>query len=227
VKITKQQLAEMIDHSLLRPNATLNELSKLCEESIQYGFKAVCVNPIHVEEAARILKGSKVLICCVVGFPFGTHNPETKAFETEKVIRLGAREVDTVIRVGALKEGRNQEVIEDIRMVIQAAGGSPVKVILETCYLTHEEKVRACRLCAEAGASFVKTSTGFASGGATVKDVKLMRETVGKSLGVKAAGGIRTLEDALEMIEAGANRLGTSGSVAIMKKLDELHAKGP
>jgi deoxyribose-phosphate aldolase len=227
VKITKKQLAEMIDHSLLRPNATLNELNKLCEESIQYGFKAVCVNPIHVEEAARILKGSKTLICCVVGFPFGTHNPETKSFETEKVIQLGAREVDMVIRVGALKEGRDQEVVEDIRAVVQAAKGYPVKVILETCYLTHEEKIRACRLCAEAGASFVKTSTGFGSGGATVEDVKLMRETVGKSLGVKAAGGIRTLEDALEMIEAGANRLGTSGSVAIMKKLDELHAKGP
>ena len=221
MKITKQQLAEMIDHSLLRPNATLNELSKLCEESIQYGFKAVCVNPIHVEEAARILKGSNVLISSVVGFPFGTHATETKAFETEKVIRLGAREIDMVIRVGALKEGRDREVVEDIRAVVQAAGGSPVKVILETCYLTDEEKIRACKLCVEAGASFVKTSTGFASGGATVEDVRLMRETVGKRFGVKAAGGIRTFEDAIKIIEAGANRLGTSSSVAIMKEMDE------
>ena len=219
MKITKQQLAEMIDHSLLRPNATLNELKKLCEESIQYGFKAVCVNPVHVEEAVRILKGSKVLISSVVGFPFGTHAPEIKAFETEKVIRLGAREIDMVIRVGALKEGRDKEVIGDIRAVVQAAKGCQVKVILETCYLTGEEKIRACKLCVEAGASFVKTSTGFASGGATVEDVRLMRETVGKEFGVKAAGGIRTLEDVLKMIEAGASRLGTSSSVAIIEKL--------
>ena len=221
MNITKQQLAQMIDHSLLRPNATLNELKKLCEESIQYGFKAVCVNPIHVEEAARILKGGKVLVCSVVGFPFGTHAPETKAFETAEVIRLGAREVDMVIRVGALKEGRDQGVIEDIRAVVQVAKGCPVKVILETCYLTQEEKVRACKLCVEAGASFVKTSTGFASGGASVEDVKLMRETVGKSLGVKAAGGIRTLEDAIKMIAAGANRLGTSGSIAMIQELQD------
>jgi deoxyribose-phosphate aldolase len=227
MKITKQQLAEMIDHSLLRPNATLKELEELCEESIEYGFKAICVNPIHVGDAVRMLKGSKVLICSVVGFPFGTHTPETKASETREVIRLGGREVDMVIRVGALKEKRDQEVLEDIRAVVQAAKGCPVKVILETCYLTNEEKIRGCQLSMEAGASFVKTSTGFASGGATVEDVKLMRDTVGKDFGVKAAGGIRTFEDAIKMIEAGANRLGTSGSVAIMKKLDELHAKGP
>jgi deoxyribose-phosphate aldolase len=137
------------------------------------------------------------------------------------VIRLGAREIDMVIRVGALKEGRDQGVIGDIRAVVQAAEGCPVKVILETCYLTDEEKIRACKLCVEAGASFVKTSTGFAAGGATVEDVRLMREAVGKEFGVKAAGGIRTLEDVLKMIEAGANRLGTSGSVAIIKEMDE------
>jgi deoxyribose-phosphate aldolase len=221
MKVTKQQLASMIDHSLLKPNATLEELKKVCQEAVQYKFKVVCINPIFVADAVSLLKGKDVLVCSVVGFPFGTHAPETKAFETAKVIQLGAREVDMVIRVGALKEGRDQEVIEDIRAVVQAAKGCPIKVILETCYLTHEEKVCACRLCAEAGASFVKTSTGFASGGATVEDVKLMRETVGKSLGVKAAGGIRTLEDAIKMIEAGANRLGTSGSVAIIQRFDE------
>lgn len=156
-----------------------------------------------------------------MGFPFGTHSPETKAFETSEVIRQGAREVDMVIRVGALKDKRDREVVEDIRAVVDAARGCPVKVILETCYLTGEEKVRGCKLVMEAGASFVKTSTGFAGGGATIEDVKLMRKTVGKDFGVKAAGGIRTLEDALTMIEAGANRLGTSGSVAIIRQLDE------
>jgi deoxyribose-phosphate aldolase len=222
MKITTRQLASMIDHSLLRPNATQEQLRKLCEEAMVYGFKAVCVNPIHVADAAQMLKGKEVLICSVVGFPFGTHSPETKAFETEEVIRLGAREVDMVVRVGALKEGRDREVVEDIRAVVHAAQGYPVKVILETCYLTLEEKVKGCRLSVEAGASFVKTSTGFAEEGAKVEDVRLMRETVGREFGVKAAGGIRTLADASKMIEAGANRLGTSGSVAMMKELERV-----
>jgi deoxyribose-phosphate aldolase len=217
MKMTKQQLAGTIDHSLLRPNATREQLQKLCEEAMEYRFKAVCVNPIHVAEAAQILKGTMVLICSVVGFPFGTHSHKTKAFETKEVIRLGAQEIDMVIRVGALKEGRDLEVAEDIQSVVQSAGGNPVKVILETYYLTAEEIIRGCKLCVEAGASFVKTSTGFAEAGAKVEDVRLMRETVGKDFGVKAAGGIRTLEDALKMIEAGANRLGTSGSVAIVQ----------
>jgi deoxyribose-phosphate aldolase len=227
MKITAQQLASMIDHSLLRPNATREQLRKLCEEAVAYGLKAVCVNPIHVADAAQMLKKKEVLICSVVGFPFGTHSPKTKAFETQEAIRLGAREVDMVIRVGALKEGRDREVVEDIRAVVRAAEGYPVKVILETCYLTDEEKIRACKLCLEAAASFVKTSTGFADGGATVEDVSLMRKTVGKDFGVKAAGGVRTLEDAIKMIEAGANRLGTSGSVAIMEKLDDPHSSAP
>ena len=222
MKITKQQLASMIDHSLLKPNSTLEELKKVCQEAVEYKFKAVCINPIFVGEAVSSLKGTDVLVCSVVGFPFGTHSPQTKAFETSEVIRLGAREVDMVIRVGALKDKRDKEVAEDIRAVVGAARGCPVKVIFETCYLTEEEKIRGCKLAMEAGASFVKTSTGFAGGGATIEDVKLMRKTVGKDFGVKAAGGIRTLEDALKMIEAGANRLGTSGSVSIMKKLDEM-----
>lgn len=219
MKITREQLAGMIDHSLLRPNATGEELKKLCTEAIEYGFKAVCVNPIHVGEAAGMLKGQKALVCSVVGFPFGTHSPKTKALETEDVIRLGAREIDMVIRVGPLLEKRDREVLEDIQAVVKVAQRCPVKVILETCYLSREDKIRACRLVIDAGASFVKTSTGFAAGGATVDDVRLMRETVGKNFGVKAAGGIRTLDEALKMIEAGANRLGTSASVNIMRAL--------
>jgi deoxyribose-phosphate aldolase len=174
-----------------------------------------------VADAAQILKGKEPLVCSVVGFPFGTHSPKSKAFETEQVIRLGAREVDMVIRVGALKEGRDDEVLEDIKAVVKAAKGHAVKVILETCYLTDEEKIRGCRLAVEAGASFVKTSTGFAVEGAKIEDIKLMRKAVGKEFGVKAAGGIRTLEEALNMIEAGANRVGSSASVAIIRELKD------
>lgn len=220
MEITKQQLAAMIDHSLLRPNATLDELKKLCDEAIEYGFKAVCVNPTSVGRAVSLLKGEGVLVCSVVGFPFGTHSPAVKAAETKEAVERGAREVDMVIAVGALKDRGDQEVLDDIRAVVTASRGCPVKVILETCYLSMEEKVRGCRLVMEAGASFVKTSTGFAAAGATVEDVRLMRETVGKDFGVKAAGGIRTLEDAVRMIEAGASRLGTSGSVAMLEELE-------
>jgi deoxyribose-phosphate aldolase len=219
MKITKQALAAMIDHSLLRPNATGEELKKLCDESITFGFKAVCINPIHVAEAVHLLEGKDVLVCSVVGFPFGTHSPETKARETAEVIRLGAREIDMVIQVGALKDRRDRNVMEDIRAVVQSAQGCPVKVILETCYLTDDEKIQGCKLAMEAGAAFVKTSTGFAAAGATVADVRLMRKSVGQNLGVKAAGGIRTLDDALKMIEAGANRLGASASVAMMNQI--------
>lgn len=218
--LSQQQLAKTMDHSLLRPNATREELKRLCNESIEYGFKAVCINPIHVADASFFLRGHDVLVCSVVGFPFGTHTPKAKAAETKEVVKMGAREIDMVIRIGALKEGRNQEVLEDIRVVVGEATGFPVKVILETFYLTDEEKIRGCKLSMEAGASFVKTSTGFATGGATVEDVNLMRKTVGENFGVKAAGGIRTLNDALKMIKAGANRLGTSGSVAIIKQIN-------
>jgi len=218
---TKEELARMIDHSLLRPQSTRVELKKLCGEALQYGFKAVCVNPVHAAEAFSILEGSEVIVCSVIGFPFGTHPPQIKAAETREVIRLGAQEIDMVIQVGALKEGRNSEVVEDIRVVVEAASGFPVKVILETCHLTEEEKIRGCKLAMEAGASFVKTSTGFGSAGATVEDVRLMRKVTGKDFGLKAAGGIRTLEDALKMIEAGANRLGLSGSVAIIREMEK------
>ena len=221
MKITKEELAGMIDHSLLRPQSTREELKKLCAEAVTHGFKAVCVNPIHVADAAVLLKGGAPLVCSVVGFPFGTHTQAAKAAETVEVIRLGAQEVDMVLRIGALKEGRDDEVAEDIAAVVHAAGGCPVKVILETCYLTAEEKVRACLLAVKAGAAFVKTSTGYGSAGATVADLHLMRKTVGEGIGVKAAGGIRTLADALAMIEAGANRIGASASVAIINQLDE------
>jgi deoxyribose-phosphate aldolase len=220
MNITKEQLAGMIDHSLLKPQSTREELKKLCAEAVAHGFKAVCVNPVHVADAAAWLKAEKPLVCSVVGFPFGTHIPAAKAAETAEVIRLGAKEVDMVLRIGSLKEGRNDEVEADIAAVIRAAGDCPVKVILETCYLTEEEKVRACLLAVKAGAVFVKTSTGYGSAGATVADIQLMRKTVGEEIGVKAAGGIRTLADALAMIEAGANRIGASASVAIISQLE-------
>ena len=218
--ITREKLAGMIDHSLLRPQSTREELRKLCAEAIAFHFKAVCINPVHVADAAVLLKGETPLICSVVGFPFGTQTPASKATETEEVIRLGAQEVDMVLRVGALKEGRDDEVTEDIAAVVRAAAGRPVKVILETCYLTEEEKIRGCRLSIKAGAAFVKTSTGYGSAGATTADVRLMRQAVGTGIGVKAAGGIRTLADALAMIEAGANRIGASASVTILNELE-------
>jgi deoxyribose-phosphate aldolase len=220
MKITKEQLAGMIDHSLLKPQSTREDLKKLCAEAVTYGFKAVCVNPVHVADAAVLLKGEAPLVCSVVGFPFGTHTPATKVAEAAEVIRLGAREIDMVLRFGALKEGRDDEAEEDITGVVRAAAGHPVKIILETCYLTEEEKVRACLLAVKAGAAFVKTSTGYGSAGATVADIQLMRRTVGAGIGVKAAGGIRTLADALAMIEAGATRIGASASVAILGELE-------
>jgi deoxyribose-phosphate aldolase len=221
MSIYRRQLAGMIDHTLLRANATSGEVEKLCREAIQFGFKAVCINPVRVAEAAALLKGQSLIVCSVVGFPFGTHSPETKAFETAEVVRLGAREVDMVLRVGAVKDGRDDLAGRDIEAVVKAAQGCPVKVILETFYLTDEEKIRACRLAVEAGAAFVKTSTGYAGGGARGEDVRLMREAVGPAVGVKAAGGIRTLADALRMIEAGATRLGLSSSVAIVEEIKE------
>jgi deoxyribose-phosphate aldolase len=220
MKITKEQLAGMIDHSLLKPQSTREELKKLCAEAVTHGFKAVCVNPVHVADAAALLKRENPLVCSVVGFPFGTHTPAAKAAETAEAIRLGAREVDMVLRVGALKEERYEEVEADVAAVVRAAAGHPVKVIIETCYLTEEEKVRACLLAVKAGAAFVKTSTGYGSAGATVADLQLMRKTVGEGIGVKAAGGIRTLADAMAMIGAGASRIGASASVAIIRELD-------
>jgi len=219
----KGQLAKMIDSTLLKPTATKDDIAKLCTEARRYGFGCVCVNPVYVSLAARLLKGTEVKVCSTVGFPFGSILSEVKAFEARRTVENGAREVDMVVNLCALKSGDLETVKRDIEMVVDVkslCSDLIVKVIIETDYLTSEEKVTACRLAKEAGADFVKTSTGLV-GGATVEDVRLMRATVGADMGVKAAGGIRTLKDALAMIEAGANRIGTSTAVAIIEEFPE------
>ncbi|MBS5883270.1 deoxyribose-phosphate aldolase [Clostridium sp.] len=214
--MNKKDLARMIDHTILKADATEMEVEKLCTEALEYNFASVCINPSMVEKAANMLKGSDVKVCTVIGFPLGATTTEVKAFETEDVIKKGATEVDMVINIGKLKEGNIEYVKKDIEAVVNAAKGKALtKVIIETCLLTDEEKVTACKLSKEAGADFVKTSTGFSTGGATASDIKLMRETVGPNLGVKASGGVRSLEDAMAMIENGATRIGASASIAI------------
>lgn len=211
-----QSITAMIDHTLLKADAGRAAIIKLAEEAKQYGFASVCVNPTWVKTAAEVLKDSPVKVCTVIGFPLGASAPEVKAFEASHAIAEGAGEVDMVINIGALKDGDDGLVLRDIAGVVQAAAGKAlVKVIIETCLLTEEEIVRACKLSVEAGADFVKTSTGFSTGGATVEAVELMRKTVGLNVGVKASGGVRTLADAEAMIKAGATRLGTSAGVAI------------
>lgn len=214
--MNKKDLARMIDHTILKADATEMEVEKLCTEALEYNFASVCINPSMVEKAANMLKGSDVKVCTVIGFPLGATTTEVKAFETEDVIKKGATEVDMVINIGKLKEGNIEYVKKDIEAVVNAAKGKALtKVIIETCLLTDEEKVTACKLSKEAGADFVKTSTGFSKGGATAHDIKLMRETVGPDMGVKASGGVRSREDALTMIENGATRIGASASIAI------------
>jgi deoxyribose-phosphate aldolase len=208
----------MIDHTLLDPSATRERIMVLCQDAKAWEVHSVCVNPVWVALAAEALRGSSTKVCSTVGFPFGASLSSVKAFEAETVVELGAAEVDMVMNVGALKSHDFSAVQDDISQVVKACGGSIVKVIIETAYLTDEEKVHACGLAKEAGASFVKTSTGFSPGGATVNDVMLMRKNVGSQFGVKASGGIRTLKDALEMIAAGANRIGTSSTVQILKE---------
>ncbi|MDP9697522.1 deoxyribose-phosphate aldolase [Paenibacillus intestini] len=215
--MTTPQLAKMIDHTLLRADATRNELTKLTEEAKQYQFASVCVNPGWVSYAAEQLQGTGVDICTVIGFPLGASTSETKAFETKDAIAKGATEVDMVINISALKDGKDDVVEQDIRAVVEAAAGTLVKVIIETCLLTDDEKVRACQAAVRAGADFVKTSTGFSTGGATPEDIALMRRTVGPDVGVKASGGVRSLEDMQKMIEAGATRIGASSGVKIMQ----------
>ncbi|WP_188592371.1 deoxyribose-phosphate aldolase [Paenibacillus silvae] len=207
----------MIDHTLLRADATRNEITKLTEEAKQYQFASVCVNPGWVSYAAEQLQGTGVDICTVIGFPLGASTTETKAFETKDAITKGATEVDMVINISALKDGNDDYVEQDIRAVVDAAAGTLVKVIIETCLLTDDEKVRACQAAVRAGADFVKTSTGFSTGGATPEDIALMRRTVGPDVGVKASGGVRSLEDMQKMIEAGASRIGASSGVKIMQ----------
>lgn len=218
--MNKIKLASYIDHTILKPDATEGELIKLCEEAKEHQFFSVCINPCYIEKAKELLKGSETKICTVVGFPLGQMTTESKSYETKEAVFLGAEEVDMVINIGKLKDKDYDYVLEDIRAVVLAAGGVLTKVIIETCLLTDEEKVKACELAKAAGADFVKTSTGFAKAGATKEDIKLMRDTVGLDMGVKASGGIRSLSDAMTMIENGATRLGLSASVAIVNELD-------
>ncbi|HHU63126.1 MAG TPA: deoxyribose-phosphate aldolase [Clostridiales bacterium] len=212
-------LASMIDHTLLKPDATVEDVKKVCEEAKQYGFASVCINPGYVPLAVQTLRGSNVKTCTVIGFPLGATTTKTKVEETKEALENGAKEIDMVINVGALKSGDIDLVKNDIEeVVIAAKGRGIVKVIIETCLLTDDEKVKACTIAKAAGADFVKTSTGFSTGGATVEDIKLMREVVGPDMGVKASGGIRDYETAMAMINAGANRIGASASVAIVNK---------
>jgi deoxyribose-phosphate aldolase len=212
-----QRVARRIDHTLLKPEATREQLVKLCQEARQYNFFSVCVNSSNVALSVELLAGSSTVCICVVGFPLGACLPQVKAYEAQEAIKLGAKEIDTVINIGALKSGDFQAVYEDLAMTVQAAHPIPVKVILETSKLTNEEKVAGCVLSKKANAAFVKTSTGFGGGGATIEDVKLMKSIVGSAgIQVKASGGVRTSEDAWAMIEAGADRLGASSSVAVV-----------
>lgn len=222
--MTDLDIAHFIDHTLLKPEATSQKITQLCQEANLYHFAAVCINPSYVKLAAQLLKNSEVKVCTVIGFPLGATLTETKVFETEQAIKDGATEVDMVINIGALKDGDDLLVEQDIAAVVQAAHhhGTHCKVIIETALLTDEEKVRACLLAKKAKADYVKTSTGFSRGGATVEDVTLMRHTVGPEMGVKAAGGIRTLTDAQNMITAGATRLGASASVKIIEEAQSL-----
>ncbi|PIR21663.1 MAG: deoxyribose-phosphate aldolase [Deltaproteobacteria bacterium CG11_big_fil_rev_8_21_14_0_20_45_16] len=213
------ELAKKIDHTLLKADTTKEQIQKLCKEAKSYGFFSVCINPYWVPAAKQELTGSSVRVCSVVGFPLGANTSELKAFETQQLLRAGVHEIDMVMNTGALKSGLDLEVLEDIERVIQAAKSCPVKVIIETAVLSEEEKVRASEICVKAGAAFVKTSTGFMGGGATVEDIKLIRLTVGSLMGIKASGGVKTYEQAMQLLEAGATRLGCSQSVAIMKEV--------
>lgn len=212
-----EELANYIDHTLLATNATEEKIVQLCEEAKQHGFASVCVNSCWTATCARLLADSKVKVCTVVGFPLGAMKSETKAFEAAQAVADGAVEIDMVINVGWLKEGRLEAVERDIRLVKESCGEYVLKVIIETCLLSDEEKQRACRLAVSAGADFVKTSTGFSTGGATEQDVALMRATVGEKVGVKASGGVRSYETAIAMISSGATRLGTSSGIAIIQ----------
>ena len=213
-------VAKYIDHTLLKPDSTREQIDKILEEAKKYQFKSVCINPTHVSYASQQFLDTDVLVCTVIGFPLGATTTDVKVFETENAIKNGASEIDMVINIGALKDQRYDEVQKDIEGVIAAANGKTVKVIIETVLLTDEEKVKACELAEKAGATFVKTSTGFAGGGATPEDVKLMKDTVGNRLEVKASGGVRSLEDFEKMIEAGATRIGASAGVQIIEGLD-------
>jgi deoxyribose-phosphate aldolase len=216
-RIQAPDLAGIIDHTRLRPDATVAQIERLCAEALEFGFWAVCVNSMYIRRCKRLLTGSRVKVCAVAGFPLGGGSKGSKAYEAKDAESLGADEIDVVVNIGALRDGESGFVRDDIASVVDATSGNIVtKVILENCYLSEEEKIKGCRLAMEAGADFVKTSTGFGPFGAVVEDVALMKKTVGDKMGVKAAGGIRELQTALRMIEAGATRIGTSSSVQIM-----------
>jgi deoxyribose-phosphate aldolase len=222
--LSASQLAAFIDHTLLKADATVADIEKLCAEARECKFYSVCVNGSRVAEARHFLEGTDVKVASVVGFPLGAMSSDAKRFETEAAVDDGAQEIDFVLNIGRLKDGDDKYVLRELCDVVEAADERTVKVILETCLLTPEEKIRAGQLAVESGAHFVKTSTGFSAGGATVDDVKLMRETVGPKFGVKASGGIRDTQTALAMIAAGATRLGTSAGVAIVKGLEKAKA---
>ncbi|HHX60550.1 MAG TPA: deoxyribose-phosphate aldolase [Epulopiscium sp.] len=213
------KITNMIDHTILKADATEEEVKVLCEEAKRYQFATVCINPCYIPQAVHLLQGTPVGITTVVGFPLGNMTFMAKAYEAKEAVELGATDVDMVINIGAMKDGKHDYIRHEIEGVVKAAKGvnkdTIVKVILETCLLTKEEIVKACELSAEAGADFVKTSTGFSSGGATIEDIALMRKTVGPNIGVKASGGVRTYEDAKAMVDAGATRIGASASVSI------------
>lgn len=212
---------KLIDHTILKAFATEIDIKKLCDEAIQYDFASVCVNPTNVALASKLLLGSDVLVCTVIGFPLGANTIEIKQAETIDAINNGAEEIDMVINIGKAKEHNFDYIYEEIKAVVTSAQGRLVKVIIETCYLSEEEKIEVCKVAASAGAQFVKTSTGFGTGGATVADVALMRSSILADMSVKASGGIKTLEDLEKMVAAGANRIGTSAGIAIIKEFKE------
>src|ERR1700680_1711599 len=215
-----QKIANLIDHTLLKPGASRDEIRKLCQEAAAFDFASVCINPWNVPLAAELVRGTKVKVCTVVGFPLGATLPQVKIYEAQEAIQLGAQEIDMVINIGALKSGQDDVLESDIRGVVEAShrGGAICKVILETALLTDEEKIRGSAAAKRAGADFVKTSTGFSTAGATAEDVALMRAVVGSEMGVKAAGGVRSFEDLKKMVRAGATRVGASASVKIMEQ---------
>lgn len=211
------QLNKLIDHTILKPESTQAQVEAICQEALDYDFASVCINPTWVKLTSTLLANSDVKVCTVIGFPLGANTPAVKAFETQDAIANGAQEIDMVINIGAAKVGAWDQVEADIRAVVEAANGTLVKVIIETCLLTDEEKAKACLAAVAAGADYVKTSTGFSTGGATVADVALMREVVGPDIGVKASGGVRSYEDMEAMVAAGATRIGTSSGVLLMQ----------
>jgi deoxyribose-phosphate aldolase len=218
--VSAADIARLIDHTILKPETTPTQVRQLCEEALRLGFASACVNPWHVPLVAEMVRGSPVKVCTVAGFPLGATTTDAKVFEAQEAIQYGAQEIDMVMNVGALKSADDAAVEDDIRRIADACHRERAicKVILENCLLSDEEKIRACRIAMRAGADYVKTSTGFNAGGATVEDVAMMRATVGPKIGVKASGGIRTLEDVKKMVAAGATRIGTSAGVKIMEQ---------